>query len=207
MPGNDLIGVVDANAPVKKHYLVLQESSISERQAEPQQPEEDHKIDEQVAEALACPCVDDLRSGPCGKSFEAAFSCFLRHQAKHKVRTLAAAHMLQEMTIQLLFAALPLAVLGPAGVTIDILYAGIIALYLADSINIPCKCHHACITVFLNGTAPGGCCLTSKYQLGSVGFCTLQGVPGLWAARIQRQLVKAPCQHSQAAALLSTFSG
>ncbi|EIE23355.1 hypothetical protein COCSUDRAFT_62894 [Coccomyxa subellipsoidea C-169] len=57
---------------------------MSDRQAEPQQPEEDHKIDEQIAEALACPCVDDLRSGPCGKSFEAAFSCFLRHQAKHK---------------------------------------------------------------------------------------------------------------------------
>ncbi len=61
---------------------------MSDRQAEPQQPEEDHKIDEQIAEALACPCVDDLRSGPCGKSFEAAFSCFLRHQAKHKVRRL-----------------------------------------------------------------------------------------------------------------------
>ena len=61
---------------------------MSDRQAEPQQPEEDHKIDEQIAEALACPCVDDLRSGPCGKSFEAAFSCFLRHQAMHKVRRL-----------------------------------------------------------------------------------------------------------------------
>jgi intermembrane space import and assembly protein 40 len=47
--------------------------------------EEEQRIQQQIDEALACPCVEDLRSGPCGKSFEAAFSCFLRHQAKHKV--------------------------------------------------------------------------------------------------------------------------
>ena len=47
--------------------------------------ETDHQIEEGIAEALACPCVDDLRSGPCGKPFEAAFSCYLRHTAKNKV--------------------------------------------------------------------------------------------------------------------------
>ena len=47
--------------------------------------ENDQLLDEQIAEALACPCVDDLRSGPCGKPFEASFSCFLRHHAKNKV--------------------------------------------------------------------------------------------------------------------------
>ena len=26
--------------------------------------------------ALACPCVKDLREGPCGAAFEAAFRCF-----------------------------------------------------------------------------------------------------------------------------------
>lgn len=47
--------------------------------------EEEQRIQQQIDEALACPCVEDLRSGPCGKTFVAAFSCFLRHQAIHKV--------------------------------------------------------------------------------------------------------------------------
>ena len=47
--------------------------------------EDDQHLEETIAEALACPCVDDLRSGPCGKAFEASFSCFLRHHAKDKV--------------------------------------------------------------------------------------------------------------------------
>ena len=47
--------------------------------------EDDQHLEEQIAEALACPCVDDLRSGPCGKPFEASFSCFLRHHATNKV--------------------------------------------------------------------------------------------------------------------------
>jgi hypothetical protein len=46
---------------------------------------DEQKVEEQIAEALACPCVEDLRAGPCGKSFELAFSCFLRRQALHKV--------------------------------------------------------------------------------------------------------------------------
>jgi len=37
-----------------------------------------------VEEALACPCLDDLKEGPCGKSFVAAFSCFLKSQATEK---------------------------------------------------------------------------------------------------------------------------
>jgi intermembrane space import and assembly protein 40 len=38
-------------------------------------------LEARVQEALACPCVADLRDGPCGTSFVAAFSCFLRDQA------------------------------------------------------------------------------------------------------------------------------
>lgn len=29
-----------------------------------------------VSEALACPCVADLKHGPCGAAFVTAFSCF-----------------------------------------------------------------------------------------------------------------------------------
>ena len=35
-----------------------------------------------MQDALACPCVADLRDGPCGPQFVAAFSCFLRSQAR-----------------------------------------------------------------------------------------------------------------------------
>ena len=31
-----------------------------------------------IASALACPCVKDLREGPCGAAFEAAFRCYHR---------------------------------------------------------------------------------------------------------------------------------
>lgn len=30
-----------------------------------------------VEEMLACPCVADLRAGPCGQAFEGAFECYL----------------------------------------------------------------------------------------------------------------------------------
>jgi hypothetical protein len=42
-------------------------------------------IDEKVRKALECPCVADLKSGPCGGSFVDAFSCFLRSTEEEKV--------------------------------------------------------------------------------------------------------------------------
>ena len=44
-----------------------------------------------MEEALSCPCVADLKDGPCGKSFVAAFGCFIRSTADEKVYALAAA--------------------------------------------------------------------------------------------------------------------
>lgn len=35
-------------------------------------------MDKNIAQALACPCVADLREGPCGRAFVAAFTCFHR---------------------------------------------------------------------------------------------------------------------------------
>ena len=42
-------------------------------------------LDQKVEQALACPCLDDLKEGPCGVSFIAAFSCFLKSRANEKV--------------------------------------------------------------------------------------------------------------------------
>ncbi len=49
------------------------------------------ELDRAVEEALSCPCVADLKDGPCGKSFVAAFGCFIRSTADEKVRAPAAA--------------------------------------------------------------------------------------------------------------------
>ena len=43
-------------------------------------------LDRKVEEALACPCVADLREGPCGKPFVDAFSCYVKSTAEDKVR-------------------------------------------------------------------------------------------------------------------------
>ena len=47
------------------------------------------ELDRAVEEALSCPCVDDLKNGPCGKSFVAAFGCFIRSTADEKARRCA----------------------------------------------------------------------------------------------------------------------
>ncbi|KAL3160195.1 Oxidoreductase [Trebouxia sp. C0010 RCD-2024] len=41
-------------------------------------------LDQKVEQALACPCLDELKEGPCGSSFIAAFSCFLKSRATEK---------------------------------------------------------------------------------------------------------------------------
>ena len=40
--------------------------------------------DEKVERALACPCISDLKEGPCGLPFVAAFTCFLKSQDNEK---------------------------------------------------------------------------------------------------------------------------
>ena len=42
-------------------------------------------IDVKVQKALDCPCVADLKTGPCGSGFVDAFSCFLRSTEVEKV--------------------------------------------------------------------------------------------------------------------------
>ncbi|KAK9820729.1 hypothetical protein WJX74_005243 [Apatococcus lobatus] len=46
--------------------------------------EGEEDLDRKVEEALACPCVADLREGPCGKVFVEAFSCYVKSTAEDK---------------------------------------------------------------------------------------------------------------------------
>lgn len=54
------------------------------------------ELNQKVEEALACPCLDDLKEGPCGKSFVAAFSCFLKSQAEEKASSMCLPHDVME---------------------------------------------------------------------------------------------------------------
>lgn len=42
-------------------------------------------IDVTVQKALECPCLDDLKRGPCGSQFIDAFSCYLKSTKEEKV--------------------------------------------------------------------------------------------------------------------------
>lgn len=45
------------------------------------------QVERNIQEALACPCIADFRDGPCGPSFLAAFSCFLRSSSSQQAAT------------------------------------------------------------------------------------------------------------------------
>jgi hypothetical protein len=42
-------------------------------------------VEEMAQKALECPCIADLRSGPCGFQFSEAFLCFLKSTSEEKV--------------------------------------------------------------------------------------------------------------------------
>uniref|UniRef100_A0A061RNF1 Mitochondrial intermembrane space import and assembly protein 40 n=1 Tax=Tetraselmis sp. GSL018 TaxID=582737 RepID=A0A061RNF1_9CHLO len=42
------------------------------------------ELDQQIDDALSCPCVADLREGPCGEAFVAAFRCFIKSTEAEK---------------------------------------------------------------------------------------------------------------------------
>lgn len=42
-------------------------------------------LDEKAQKALECPCIADLRNGPCGIQFSDAFLCFLKSAAEEQV--------------------------------------------------------------------------------------------------------------------------
>lgn len=42
-------------------------------------------LDAKAQKALECPCIDDLRKGPCGLQFSEAFVCYLKSTVEEKV--------------------------------------------------------------------------------------------------------------------------
>lgn len=46
--------------------------------------DENESLDEKAQKALECPCIADLRSGPCGAQFSEAFLCFLKSTSEEK---------------------------------------------------------------------------------------------------------------------------
>ncbi|XP_059454373.1 mitochondrial intermembrane space import and assembly protein 40 homolog [Corylus avellana] len=46
--------------------------------------DENESLDAQAQKALECPCIADLRNGPCGVQFSEAFLCFLKSTAEEK---------------------------------------------------------------------------------------------------------------------------
>lgn len=42
-------------------------------------------LDAKAQKALECPCIADLRNGPCGAPFSEAFLCFLKSTSEEKV--------------------------------------------------------------------------------------------------------------------------
>ena len=40
--------------------------------------------EEQVQDALGCPCMDSMRNSPCGPQFMSSFECYLRSTAEVK---------------------------------------------------------------------------------------------------------------------------
>ena len=43
-------------------------------------PENIETVESRIEKALSCPCVADIRASSCGKQFDAALSCFIRHE-------------------------------------------------------------------------------------------------------------------------------
>ncbi|XP_057957527.1 mitochondrial intermembrane space import and assembly protein 40 homolog [Malania oleifera] len=46
--------------------------------------EGNESLDVMAEKALQCPCISDLRNGPCGNQFSDAFVCFLKSTAEEK---------------------------------------------------------------------------------------------------------------------------
>ncbi|PSC72916.1 coiled-coil-helix-coiled-coil-helix domain-containing 4 [Micractinium conductrix] len=46
--------------------------------------EGEEDMDKKIEAALACPCLGDLKEGPCGPSFVYAFGCFMRSEHEDK---------------------------------------------------------------------------------------------------------------------------
>lgn len=90
--------VADAGAAVDHGHIPSMDSSPTTDDSSAHQPsmesliaeavafgnDANESLDAQAQKALECPCIADLRSGPCGTQFSEAFVCFLKSTAEEK---------------------------------------------------------------------------------------------------------------------------
>ncbi|MED6203862.1 Oxidoreductase [Stylosanthes scabra] len=60
------------------------DSVLAEAAAYGNSDDTDESIEAKAQKALECPCIADLRTGPCGFQFSEAFLCFLKSTAEEK---------------------------------------------------------------------------------------------------------------------------
>eukprot|EP01026_Neomeris_dumetosa_P080128 TRINITY_DN88299_c0_g2_i2.p1 TRINITY_DN88299_c0_g2~~TRINITY_DN88299_c0_g2_i2.p1 ORF type:complete len:126 (-),score=18.87 TRINITY_DN88299_c0_g2_i2:204-581(-) len=71
-------GVVQQAYCSAAQQQIKNEAQINnDQQMDTEKPAQQQQLDELVEQALACPCIEDLKEGVCGKSFINAFTCFI----------------------------------------------------------------------------------------------------------------------------------
>ncbi|XP_071736910.1 mitochondrial intermembrane space import and assembly protein 40 homolog [Rutidosis leptorrhynchoides] len=73
----------DSNSPSTEKSPPSMESLLEEATAFGNE-DESASLEAKAQKALDCPCIQDLKSGPCGSQFTEAFKCFLMSTAEEK---------------------------------------------------------------------------------------------------------------------------
>ncbi|KAA8541435.1 hypothetical protein F0562_025398 [Nyssa sinensis] len=66
----------DNSKPTSMESLIAEAAAFGD--------DENESLDAKAQKALECPCIADLRNGPCGTQFSEAFLCFLKSTAEEK---------------------------------------------------------------------------------------------------------------------------
>lgn len=85
--GQDQSKVIDSPVPdpviEKSSSPPSMESLLAEATAYGNE-DENASLEAKAQKALECPCIQNLRSGPCGSQFSEAFLCFMKSTAEEK---------------------------------------------------------------------------------------------------------------------------
>lgn len=73
----------DVSAPATNNSPPSMESLLAEATAFGNE-DESASLEAKAQKALECPCIQNLRSGPCGSQFSEAFLCFMKSTAEEK---------------------------------------------------------------------------------------------------------------------------
>lgn len=67
----------ESNTPPSMESLLAEAAAFGNE-------DENLSMEAKAQKALECPCIQNLRSGPCGSQFSEAFLCFLKSTAEEK---------------------------------------------------------------------------------------------------------------------------